>query len=101
MSSGGIALTEDTQDFEQGQTSIGKVISMGPLAFRDRDTMEPWPEGVWASIGDFIRVPRHGGDKWDIKFGDGVDDYARFSIIRDREVIALITADPLSFKDYV
>lgn len=101
-SSGGIMLVAETQDQDKWMTSIGRVVALGPLAFRDRLTMEPWPEGVWVELGDFVRVPKHGGDRWEIALGDESDaPVARFVIYRDRELIGKITGDPMKFKDYV
>ena len=39
---------------------IGRVVEIGPLAFKNRETMESWPEGSWASVGDYVRVPKWG-----------------------------------------
>lgn len=101
-SSGGIIFTPETQDQDKWMTSIGRVISVGPLAFKDRSTMEPWPEGVWAEPGQFVRCPKHGGDRWEIALGDEPDaPRARFVIYRDRELIARIYGDPMGFTDYV
>lgn len=101
-SAGGIVLVEETKDYEKWVTTVGKVIAVGPLAFRDRSTLDQWPEGVWAQIGQFVRVPKHGGDRWEFPLTDGPQpEMARFVIYRDRELIGLITGDPLSFKDYV
>lgn len=99
----GIVLPEETKEQERWMTTIGKVIVLGPLAFRDRTTREPWPEGIWANEGDFVRVPKWGGDRWEVPLGDEWDkDYtARFVIYRDHEIIARITGDPRSFSDYV
>lgn len=96
---GGIVLPEEARSYEQWMTTIGKVIKLGPLAFKNRDTQEPWPEGVWAVEGDFVRVPKWGGDRWEVTIGEDVS--ARYVIYRDVELIAKITGDPLSFKDYV
>ena len=37
---GGIILTTDTKDTEKWNTQIGKVMHVGPLAFKNRNTME-------------------------------------------------------------
>lgn len=103
VSEGGILLPEETRDYEKWVTTIGKLLAVGPLAFRDRQTLQPWPEGVWAKTGQYIRVPKHGGDRWEFPLdpSDPTSEVARFVIYRDRELIAEITGDPLSFKDYV
>lgn len=102
MSKGGIILAEETRDTERAQNPVGKVIAIGPLAFKKRDTMEPWPEGSWCEIGDYIRVPKWTGDKWEIKLGDGIDaDSVEFMIMNDHEVIAKITGNPLEVRAFV
>lgn len=105
FSAAGIALPEESQEQERWMTTIGKVISFGPLAYRDRDDPKAeWPEGSWCKEGDFVRCPKWGGDRWEIPTGktDGRNPVmARFVIYKDRELMALITGDPLSFVDYL
>lgn len=103
MSDGGILLPHETRDQEKWMTTVAKVIAVGPLAFKDRDTLKPWPEGTWAEIGDYVRCPKWGGDRWEfpVDENDPDSDLARFAIFRDRELICGITCDPLKFKDYV
>jgi hypothetical protein len=82
---------------------VGKVIAIGPLAFKHRDTMQSWPEGSWCSPGDFIRVPKWGGDRWEVRVpgDDDFEDPALFMVLNDHEVIAQITGDPLAMKAFV
>lgn len=102
-SSGGIILVEETKENEKWNNMIGKIVAMGPLAFKNRDTMQPWTEGTWAQIGDYVRVPKWGGDRWEVKVpGDEeIEDPALFMTLNDHELIAKVTANPLSFKAYV
>jgi hypothetical protein len=82
---------------------IGKVIDIGPLAFKKRDTMEPWPEGAWASVGDYVRCPMWGGDRWEIEFTDdkGIKGQALFMFINDHELIGKVNGDPRDIKAFV
>ena len=100
--SGMIIIVDETKENEKWNNMIGKVVALGPLAFKNRDTMQPWAEGSWAEIGDFVRVPRWGGDRWErmVPTEDGTDPVL-FMTINDHELIAKITDDPLSFKAYV
>lgn len=101
-SAGGLLLPEETRDQEKWMTTVGLVLMVGPLAFRDRATLQPWPEGIWASPGDYVRCPQHGGDRWEIPLTDEPNGpVARFVIYRDRELIAKITGNPLAFVNYV
>src|SRR3990172_1783789 len=89
-SEGGIWLPKDTRETEKWNTQVGKIISMGPTAFKNRDTLMTWPEGDWAMVGDFVRVPKHGGDRWEIlipgRKGDDEEDYAMFVLTRDLDL---------------
>lgn len=63
---GGIIIPDDVRETEYWVTQVAKVIAMGPLCYRDVRTLETWPEGEWCSVGDFVRVPQHGGDRWTV-----------------------------------
>ena len=97
--SSGIILPEDSRDTERAQTPIGVIRSMGPLAFKNRDTLENWGEGVWAQVGDFVRVPRWTGDRFERKLDD--DTVVEFFIMNDHELIGAVEGNPLEVKAYV
>ena len=102
ITSSGIVLVEETKETEKWNNQVAKVIAIGPLAFKKRDTLEPWPEGNWIEVGDFVRMPKWGGDRWEIPFGQkGDEDIALFSIFNDHEVIAKVTGDPLNVKAFL
>ena len=100
---GRIVLVEETKENEKWNNMIGKVIAVGPLAFKNRDTMQPWPEGTWAQVGDYVRVPKWGGDRWEVRVPDSDDkeDPVLFMTLNDHELISKVTGNPLSFKAYV
>jgi len=95
-----IILVDETKENEKWQNMIGKVIAIGPLAFKNRETMESWPEGSWAEIGDFVRVPKWGGDRWE-RTSAGDDSPVLFMTINDHELISRVTDDPLSFNVFI
>lgn len=97
---GRLHLAEETRETEKWNTQIAKVISMGPLAFRNRTTGEPWPEGVWCAAGDFVRVPKYGGDRWEVQTTDKLGD-ALFVIFEDHHLVGRITGNPLAVKAYI
>jgi co-chaperonin GroES (HSP10) len=102
VTTSGIVLVEETKETEKWNNQVAKVIAIGPLAFKKRDTLEPWPEGNWIEVGDFVRMPKWGGDRWEIPFGQkGDEDVALFSIFNDHEVIAKVTTDPLKVKAFL
>jgi co-chaperonin GroES (HSP10) len=96
---GGIILTGDTKDTETWNTQVAKVVAVGDLAFKNRNTQDPWPEGSWARPGDFVRVPKYGGDKWTVKIDD--DQEVIFVILNDLDLIGAVTGDPLAMKAFV
>lgn len=101
--SAGIILVEETKETEKWQNMVAKVIEIGPLAFKHRDTMASWPEGSWVSPGDFIRVPKWGGDRWEVRVpgDDELEDPALFMVLNDHEIIAKLTGDPLAMKAFL
>lgn len=99
-SAGGIILQEDSRETELWNTQVGKLVSIGPGAFRNRDTMEMWPEGAWCKEGDFVRVPKHGGDRWQVRI-PGKSESALFVIFKDLELVGLITGDPLQIVAFI
>jgi co-chaperonin GroES (HSP10) len=96
----GIILVEETRETEKWNNMVAKVIAIGPLAFKQRDTMAPWPEGSWCEIGDFLRVPKWGGDRWEVKVGEE-EEPALFMILNDHEIIAKVTGNPLTMKAFI
>ena len=98
-----IILVSETKETEKWQNMIGRVVEIGPLAFKNRETMESWPEGSWATVGDYVRVPKWGGDRWEraVPNEEGNEDPVLFMTINDHELSAKVTDDPLSFKAYV
>ena len=97
---GGILLVKEDREAEKWNNMIGKIVEVGPLAFKNRDTMKEWVEGVWAKKGDFVRVPKYGGDRWEVKI-EGDEEPVLFMTISDHELIAKVTGDPLSFKAFI
>ena len=103
VTASGIVLVSETRETEKWQNMVAKVIDIGPLAFKKRDTMEPWPEGSWCDVGDYLRVPKWGGDRWEVPVPDAEqdDDPALFMVLNDHEIIAKLTGDPLAMKAFI
>ena len=101
--SAGIILVEETKETEKWNNMVAKVLIVGPLAFKNRDTMQGWPEGSWCEVGDYIRVPKWGGDRWEVKVpgDDDLEDPALFMVLNDHEVIAKLTGDPLAMRAFL
>lgn len=105
-SSGGIWLTEETRETQIWNTQVAKVVAYGPVAFRNRGTMEPWPECVerdedglvkafhpWASIGSYVRVPKYGGDRWWVDAPSHPDGKALFVLFTDLDLKGQVPED--------
>lgn len=99
-SAGGLVLIEETKETEKWNTQLSKLVAVGPLAFKKKDTLEPWPEKAWAEVGDFVRCPRYGGDRFEVAI-EGEEEPALFVIVNDFELIAKVTGDPLRVKAYL
>ena len=102
--SAGIILIEETKEAEKWNNMVAKVIEIGPLAFKHRETMLPWPEGSWCEAGDYIRVPKWGGDRWEVPVPgeeNDLEDPALFMILNDHEVIAKVTCNPLLMRSFI
>lgn len=95
----GLILQSDTRDTEKWNTQVAKVIAIGPLAFKNRNTMEPWPEGAWCQPGDFIRVAKYGGDRWEVPLSK--EESAMFVIFKDTDLIGKVTGDPLAIRAFI
>jgi co-chaperonin GroES (HSP10) len=104
-SSGGIVLPKDTRETEKWNIQVGKIVAMGPTAFKNRDTMQTWPEGEWVKAGEFVRVPKYGGDRWAVTIpgrrARDEEDFALFVIFKDLELIGLITGNPLDVIAFI
>ena len=94
--SSGIVLVDDTRQFNKVTTQLGKVVAIGPIAFRNRNTGELWPEGTWANVGYYIRLPKYGGDRFE-RVIPGTEDTALFCIFQDHEIIAKV--DPSAYEE--
>ena len=100
-SAGGIIIDiHGSNETEKWNTQIGKVVALGPLAFKNRNDMKPWPEGDWCKAGEHVRVAKYGGDRWEVKI-PGKDDSAMFVIFNDLDIIGQVTGDPLAIRAFI
>lgn len=100
MTKGGIIVPPDSKQTQQDNMQVAKVIALGPLAFRNRSTREPWPEGAWAQVGEFVRVAKYGGDRWVLPV-PGTQDTVEFVVFNDLDLIGRYTGDPLVVKAFI
>ncbi|CAB5219883.1 GroES chaperonin family [uncultured Caudovirales phage] len=98
---GSILLSNYTKDAEQDNTQVAKVISVGPLAFRNRNTMEQWPEGAWYKEGDFVFVSKYGGARWRRDIPGQKGEKVEFVIFNDLDIVGTVYSNPLAVQAYV
>lgn len=96
MSSGGILLANDTQEFNNGNTRIAIVRKLGHIAFKNRETGVQWGEGAWAEIGDVVIIPAFGGFRFDLDI-PGSKDKAIFATLNDYAVEMVIRGNFSAF----
>jgi co-chaperonin GroES (HSP10) len=102
FSEGGIEIPDEARRFEKWETVASLVWAIGPMAYRDRDTLKPWPEGIWCKSGDFVLAPKMGGFRWEVRVpGRHERESALFAIVRDRDIWGQIVGDPLEQREYV
>ena len=113
--SGGIHLPDDVRSTDHYNTQVAKVIALGPIAFKNRDSMTPWPEGAWCQVGDFVRVPKYQGERISVPFETieyeedekgrkhkkTVKEEAVFALFKDLAILAKITSDPLRIRAFL
>lgn len=97
---GGIILTDETRDTVNWNTQVGLVRAVGPIAFCNRDTQKPWPEGSWCGPGEYVRIPKHGGDRWEVPLPSG-DGVALFALFNDLDILGAVTGNPLDVIAFV
>lgn len=131
QTAGGIALPPEVTETDKWNSQVAKVIALGPAAFKNRDTLEVWPEGEWCKPGEFTRVPKYGGDRWEVPFARNevqtyeeeqevpglrgvvrveyirksrvvkTTDKCIFILFRDLDLSGRITCDPLSVISFI
>jgi len=92
---------EKTQEIQRDNTQVAKVIAVGPLSYKSRDTMTEWPEGAWCKPGDFVWLPKYGGDRFEVNLPKalhhpkyGKVDKVQFAIFDDLNILTRVP-DPL------
>ena len=77
----GIILTKQTQRQEAVAVSVGQVIDLGPIAYKDT------PEGKpWCKKGDWVAYARHGG----MYITEPSEDDAGWLVLNDIDVVAIV-----------
>ena len=86
---GGILIAQESLDKLRIATNCGYVISIGPLAYHDR---EKFPTGPWCKKGDWVIFARYAGSRLPIEVGE-------VRILNDDEILGTLK-DPESVLHY-
>jgi co-chaperonin GroES (HSP10) len=97
-SKGGIVLTQSAKESEVQLCTVGKVVAISPMAFHFADG-RPWPEGPSFKVGDFLQIPRFGGNRFSVKLNEEeeivfvvFDHLQQICKIEDADVALAITS---------
>jgi co-chaperonin GroES (HSP10) len=98
----GFFVPEKTQEIQRDNAQVAKVIAIGPLAYKNRNTLESWTEGPWCHAGDFVWLPKYGGDRFEVRLPKpvfhekyGKIEVVQFAIFDDLNVLSSVP-DPLA-----
>lgn len=94
----GLYIPEEARKTEASNTQVAKVVAVGVLAYRNRNTMEMWPEGAWCAVGEFVRVPKYGGDRWTIEYEEDEIEFVQFD---DLNILSRVTGDPMKIRAFI
>lgn len=98
VTTGGVILADEAVDAEKWNTQVGIVLAVGSLSFRNRQTRDEWPEGSWAKVGDLVRCPKYGGDRWEMVEGELK---AFFALFNDLDLLGRVTVGPERMRAFV
>ena len=118
----GIELPSEARATEYYNTQVAKVLAVGPLCFTTvrniggEEKLCEWPEGPWFKVGDYVRAPKYGGDRFgrratvteNVKhIGQSeatpvevVDDII-FALFKAKDIQGVITCDPRAIRAYL
>lgn len=112
---GGTILPDEAREAEHYNTQVALVRAVGPMAFKNRNSGELWPEGAWCEPGDFVRVPKYQGDRFLVQFprteaernpDTGKDEPVTraeeciFVLFKDLAILGKYTSDPLAIRSF-
>lgn len=60
VTKGGLLLPDSTKDDMAYLTTVGRVLSVGDLAYKDQSK---FPNGAWCKVGDYVCYGKHAGNK--------------------------------------
>ena len=97
--------SEDEKNQEEWHECMAKVIAIGPVFQRNRETLDLWPEcigGRGIKVGDIVRIPEFVSGRFTVMTPSG--DEIRCIFVRDTQIMgrALDAMDTIDrVKSYV
>lgn len=88
----GLLIPEDTAETIEWQASFGKVIAVAPMAFKNPNNGQEWPDGPMCKVGDVIRYRQNTGQKW----RSAGNKRVRFLQIPDVSVLGIVDPEMVS-----
>lgn len=86
--------SQEQLDRERINAQVALIRAMGPLAYHNRSTLAPWPEGEWCKPGDIVLVPRFGRDEgWSVRIPDQPDP-VEFKLFDDTSMLGHLLRNP-------
>lgn len=83
---GGVLLPDEVKARDQNAATMGMVVGISPMAFKNRD----WPEDVeFPKVGDFVYFGRYAGASSRIKGRDG----KQYQMIKDQDIMSVIRGE--------
>lgn len=92
---------DESVDYDKMNMQTCIVRALGPVAYRHRLTMETFPEGEWCVPGEFMRVPKFGGDRVGVPINDEQKRTAYFVMINDTDAVGQVYGDPLALQGII
>lgn len=99
---GGIILADETLELEESIAAVGKVVSIGELAFKatTRAQLKMADDTVEVKVGDFVLYPHYAGMTVNVYGRDSNGDRVKqpVRLMKDDSIIA-VTDKPGAFLD--
>jgi hypothetical protein len=94
----GFYIPTETKDFNNQATVVCRIVKLGGIAYKHRETGEEWKEGAWAAVGDIVLLPRYGGfNRVRIPIPGNEEESVMFATFNDYDVVDKVTGQ---FEQY-
>lgn len=109
---GGLVVPDEVRQAEAANTQVAIVRAIGSNCFKNPDTLQPWKEGPWFKVGDYLRIPRFNGFRFSVKWtvpkewdsrrdGRSTEEDVGFVMFEPIQLTGIIKGDPLKITSYI